>query len=99
VMVSNMGDFRGEYFESVSATSTNSAVSFSFPARLLTITNAGPNRAYFSLVSTTGATSGPYLEPGEFQTFSVANPDNVCTGLGIICDTGETATVRVMAWR
>ncbi len=94
-----MGDFRGEYINAVSVTATNTEVDFGFPARLLTITNMGTSRAYFTLISLTAAVTDPYLEAGEFQTFSVANPDNISTGLGLICDSSETATVRVMAWR
>jgi hypothetical protein len=82
---------KAEYFEIVSAEDTNSAVSFGFNGYVV-IVNDGPNHVYVSLVGTTATTNDFQLKSGE----SLA-PNDPTTGLGLICATAETATVRVLA--
>jgi hypothetical protein len=82
---------KAEFFEIVSADDTNSAVSFGFNGYVV-IVNDGPNHVYVSLVGTTAATTDFQLKSGE----SLA-PNDPTTGIGLICATAESATVRVLA--
>ena len=82
---------KAEYFTAASASQTNTAVTFGFNGYPLLI-NDGPNTVYVSLVGTVATTSDFQLKSGE----SLA-PIDPTTGVGLICATAETATVRVYA--
>lgn len=80
-----------EYFAAVSATDVNTAVSFGFNGYVLLI-NDGADSVYVSLVGTTATTADFELKSGE----SLA-PSDPTTGVGLLCATSDTATVRVFA--
>lgn len=85
-----------KYFNEASVTQTNTALSFGFNAREVCLINNSDsaNEAYFDLTDTTATTSEAYLLPGETYC-----PDGVFSGVGLIAATGETASVRVLAYR
>ena len=93
------------YYTEVSATQTNTATSFATPlpqgARGVNVWNDGPNNVWVNPNTTTAvATAGGAsvkIAPGTVYQFLVDGGEAI-TGLGIICATGETATVRVHAW-
>jgi len=94
-----MGNFIGQFFQSVSVTSTNSTVTIGFPARMVILINDGNNEVYFTLISDTATTSNGTILAGEMMTFSTSNPDSVTEELGAICTGAETSTLRVLAWK
>jgi hypothetical protein len=86
---------QGEYVASVSATQTNSAVDFGFPAGRIIVANDGADDVYVTFVSTTSTTSKFPIHSGEAFTLNGMQT----SGIGLICASGKTATVRVGAWR
>lgn len=98
-----------------SATQTNTAVtitdngsggtSAAFLARSLTICSdasaAGADTCYFDLRDTTATTSDWPIKPGACiaKVWLDANAGGGWAGLGIICGTGDTATITVYASR
>jgi hypothetical protein len=82
---------KSEFYEAISATDANSAVPFGFTGYVLLV-NDGPNAVHVSLVGTTATTSDFLLKSGE----SLA-PQDPTSGIGLICASAETATVRVLA--
>jgi hypothetical protein len=82
---------KAEYYELVSASDENTAVSFGFTGQVV-VTNDGPNDVYVSLVGTTATTSDFQLKMGETLA-----PEDPTSGIGLICATAESATVRVLA--
>lgn len=85
-----------EYATIVSATQTSTAVSFGFNAYNVVVINDGSNEIFITFASSTSTTSKFQVNSGE--TFS-ARFDSAVQGMGIICSSGETASVRVGAWR
>lgn len=92
----------------ISATSTNTATTFTFRAFSVQIINDGPQEIYVDLTDTVAVaditdSSNVEIRPGVGQTFMWnGNSDPATdgfTGFGVICDGGETATVRVTATR
>jgi len=94
-----MGNFIGQFFQSVSVTSTNSTVTIGFAARMVILINDGNNEVYFTLIGDTATTSNGTIQAGEMMTFNASNPDNVTGELGVICESAETSTLRVLAWK
>jgi hypothetical protein len=101
-----------QYSASVSATQTNSAVTFTdqsaaaFSAYTVTVVNDGGDDIYVNFSSTT-ATAGTnkevQLKSGESYTANRIARDGTdwvgFSGIGVICATGKTATARVTALR
>lgn len=81
-------------YTEVSATSTNTTVTFTFPARLVTVINrpTSANEVYVNLAGTVATASHIPLEPGQCFT---AGGD--IAAIGLITAVAETATVRVIA--
>lgn len=89
-----------EQIQTVSATQTNTAVTFTVPPGILVLVNDGPNTVYVTLASTTATTSKFALKIGESLSLTFASDLQAApTGAGFICTTGQTASVRVGAWR
>ena len=89
-----------QFNQSVSATATSQAINFGFNLVHLVIINDGDNEVFLNLESTTATTSDVKLEVGESLTWNFAEPSRRRpSGIGLICSTGETATVRVSGWR
>jgi len=91
-----------QHAEVVSATQANTVVTFSdsvngaFEAVLITIYNQGSDEIYVEFRSTTATTSSVPLRSG--LTFTYSHPNGIA-GIGIICASGESATVDVAAFR
>jgi hypothetical protein len=85
-----------EYVTSVAATQANTAVSFGFNAVDVLVVNDGANEIFITFASSTATTSKFQLNTTESFTMHFTSP---VQGMGIICSSGETATVRVGAWR
>jgi hypothetical protein len=89
-----------EQIQTVSATQTNSAVTFTTPPGILVLVNDGPNTVYITLASTTATTIKFALKNGESLSLTFASSLQAApTGAGFICTAGQTASVRVGAWR
>lgn len=91
------------YFsDSVNATDTNTNVSITgIPqniAHTVIIINDGPSEAYFNLTDGVATVSGAAIESGESLTITSGNGSYPMTNIGIVCDTSETATVRIFAF-
>jgi hypothetical protein len=86
-----------EYVTSVSATATNTQVLFGFNASTIVVANDGANTVYLTLASGTSTTSKFPIKNGE--SFNIRLDSSPAKGLGLICASTETATVRVGAWR
>ena len=112
VAVSSAWAQRQFYNTSSSVTQANSAVSFTdngsggssaaFRARYVTVRSltASANTCYFDMKDTVATTADIALEPGG--SFSLAYDGDIqggWSGLGAICDTGQTATFLITASR
>lgn len=87
---------RRHSYTTVSATQANSVVTFGFnPARVVVI-NDGANEVFVSLAASIATTSDIRLNANEVRTFDALT--FALPTLGVICSTGETASVRVIAW-
>jgi hypothetical protein len=93
-----------EFFEEVSATDTNTNVAISLTqsndkAHSVTIVNddQSTDEVYYDTSDGVATTDNAYLKPGESRTIDSGGGAFPITNVGIICDTGETATVRVFA--
>ena len=102
VMTANAG--QEEFFEVVSATDVNTTVTISLTQALglahsVTIVNesTSTDEVYYDMSDGVATTSNAYLEPGESRTIDSGNGKFPIASIGLICDTGETATVRVYA--
>lgn len=89
-----------QFFSEVSATDSNSQVDFGLAASRLEAINDGVNSIFITLESNTATTSDLKLYAGErFSWDTQGDPLRKIGRIGIICASGETATVRVGAWR
>ena len=88
-----------QYNTSVSATSTNTAVTFGFNATSLVLKNDGANSVFLDFSDTVAETTNFELKNGETLALSVERSENGWPGFGAICSAAETATVRVLAVR
>ena len=100
-----------EDFQVISATATNTAVTFTddsgeaFKPTSILVYNlsTSANEVYLSITSTTvGTITGRMrLEPGEFTIVPpvYASDEPGRAGIGLKCDTAETATVHVWGVR
>ena len=87
-----------QYDTVLSASQTNTNVSFGFTATKVILINAGPNSVRLNFQSRTATTSNFELKIGETLSLSVdKDQETGWTGFGAICASGETASVRVMA--
>jgi len=87
-----------EYNETVSATDTSSEVAFGFAATEVLVINDGTDEVYITFESGTATTAMFPLNSGEYINPSFKGGQLKPRVMGIVCDTGETATVRVIAW-
>jgi hypothetical protein len=90
---------RGQFAQTVSVTAVNAPVVFKDQANLpfkgvVIIENLGPNTVYVDVADTVSDTSKYPLVSG--RTLEIGDQTAVW-GLGLICATGETATVKVLA--
>jgi hypothetical protein len=89
-----------EQITTISATQTNSALTFAVPPGILIIINDGPDAAYVTVASTTATAAKFLLRKGESLAFPfISETQAAPTGMGVICATGQTASIRVGAWR
>ena len=79
----------------VAATDTSQLVSFGFSALSVTLVNDGANEVFFSL-SPTATTASFKLLTGESWSGPIPS---AAKGVALVCSAGETATIRVGAWR
>ena len=90
---------RGQFAQTFSVTATNTPVVFKDQANLtfkgvVVIENLGPNTVYVDVADTVSDTGKYPLVSG--RTLEIGDQTAVW-GLGLICATGETATVKVLA--
>jgi len=85
-----------EFNQVVSATDANTAISFGFKARDVLIINDGADEVFVTLGSTIATLTKFELKVGEAIGITLESPTE---GMGLICNSAETATVRVIAWR
>ena len=83
-----------QFSQTVSATQTNTAISFGFLASWALVINDGPSTVYVNFGGTTATTSDFALLSGEFVGPNLANKSE---GLGLITAAATTASVRVLA--
>ena len=88
-----------QYNTSISASQTNTAVTFGFNATSLVLKNDGTNSVFLDFSDTVAATTNFELKNGETLALSVERSENGWPGFGAICSAGQTATVRVLAVR
>lgn len=93
-----------EFFQAVSATDTNTTVTISLVqsgnlAHSVTIVNddESANNVHYTTSSDVATTDDAYLKPGEARTIDSGGGKFPITVIGVICDSGETATVRIYA--
>src|SRR5262249_32434320 len=99
------------YTSSTNATQSNTVLRFTgnapgsstgnFTATSITVINnsASANEVYVCTQTQTCTTSGVSLLAGESITFTPSQGQQGWNTMSLICDTGETATVRVIAVR
>lgn len=84
------------YYQKVSASQTNSAITFGFPAGQVSLVSDGASdNCFYEFTSSTATTSSPQIKSTEF--FNWFFPGDGVSSMGIICSSGQTATVRVYA--
>ena len=89
-----------EQIQTVSASQTNTAVTFTVAPAILVLVNDGPNTVYITLASTVATAAKFPLKIGESLSLTFASDLQAApTGAGFICTTGQTASVRLGAWR
>jgi hypothetical protein len=86
-------------YTAVSATATSQTIGIGF--KTLTIVNDGANEVYVRVfvigeVPAAATTSSPQIKSGEGFTFEA--PQGQVLAVSIVCDTAETATVRLFYW-
>ena len=87
-----------QYSTSISATSTNTSVSFGFNATSIVLKNDGAASAFVNFSSPTATITNFELKVGETLSVSIDKDNNSgWTGFGIICAPATTATVRILA--
>lgn len=90
------------YYEKVSASQTNSTVSITLTATgnkavQALIANDGPNEIYVDVGGDgVATTANAEIPAGKEYSFTMPGNQSI-DAIGIICDTDETATVRVYA--
>ena len=85
---------------SVSQTNTNTDITAGGlyrPASVL-IVNDGANEIYFNLATGVATVSGASLNPGESIAVTSGGGSYPIENVGLICATGETASVRIFAF-
>jgi hypothetical protein len=86
------------FYQSVSATQTNTTVTIPFPAATLDIVNDGPDPVFVDFGGDgVAATTDVRLNAGDIYTLTPQGGTGRATVLGIICDTSLVATVRIFA--
>lgn len=83
-----------ESVTTVAATAVNTTVTFGFEATTVIVINDGANEVFVTFSSGVATTASVRLNPGESLTWNWRT-----TQVGVICSAGETASVRVWAWR
>lgn len=88
-----------EHQQTVSVTQTNTTVTFSGPMDDLCLINDGANPVVYDWDGTAvfSATTRAAINPGETRCFSRKDKPNKFRQVGLICNTGLTATVRITA--
>ena len=84
-----------EFYQEVSCTQANTVVDFVSPMKQVLLINDGANEAFFTVASGVATTAKTKLLSGDTLIVSWDGYD--VTSIGVICSTGETATVRVYA--
>jgi len=80
------------------ASATDTAQSVTLNARSVLIINAGADSAYFRLFrvgETAAAATTSYARIDINESIAFTSDTNSFASVSIICDTGETATVRI----
>jgi hypothetical protein len=96
------GKLPTNYTATVSATQANTAVTFGCNAYSIRITDDGENEVFYEYKTRIATTSSVELHKSETETVTLtpAHGHIGWPGIGLICSSGETATVRVhaMCW-
>jgi hypothetical protein len=92
------------YSATVSVTATSAPISFGFPSTSGFVHNDGANEVWVCVTgktATAGSNNEIQLKPYESLTWGAEEPDGWegLSGVGVICSSAETATVRVVALR
>lgn len=85
-----------EFYTEVSVTDVNSPIDFGFAQGgvvELSMIHAGGADVFFTLLSTVATESGIRLRDTEIRNYTAAG----LNGIGLLCGSGATATVRVEA--
>jgi hypothetical protein len=91
--------FTNQYNTSVSATQSNTTVSIGFDPSYLLLINDGANEVFVNFTGAAATTSSFEIKAGEsLGLTSEAEADGyIGSRFDVICSSGETATVRVLA--
>lgn len=95
-----------QYAQTVSVTATNTAITFGFDAFDVLIVNDGSNEVFVQFGATTatsGTSSSTAVNANGMQVLSgesiALHFTSPVQGVGIVCSSAETASVRLGAWR
>jgi hypothetical protein len=93
--------FTNQYNTSVSSSQANTTVSFGFDPSYLLLINDGSSEVYVNFTGAAATSSSFEIKSGESLAMtSEAESDGfIGSRIDVICATGETATVRVLALR
>jgi len=84
------------FYEEVSVSDTNSVVTINPPASEVTIVHDGADAVFFTLNGSPATTSDAKIKSSEQIAFVELRLGRI-EEVNLICDSGETATVRVYA--
>lgn len=88
-----------EFNTTVSATQANTETSFGFEAADVLIINDGADEIYLTFTDAAATTDDFSLNSGEKMSIRFTDPSRKPAEVNIICAAGETASVRVVAWK
>ena len=88
-------------YRAVSASQTNTTVTLSFQAKSAVFFNNGSNEVYVNIggggVAATSGVTNMMIPAGEKIAVDASNSAGRLDVIGVICDTGETTTLRIYA--
>jgi hypothetical protein len=82
----------------VTDANTNTAIDTLYRANSVLIINDGANEVYFDVATGVAVADGAPILPGESILITSGSGAYYITNVGLICDTGETASVRIFAF-
>lgn len=89
-----------EQTETIAASDLNTPLAFALAPAILILINDGPNTVYLTLASTAATLNGFPIHKDETHRWTFDSDLQAApTDMGLVCAAGETASVRVGAWR